>query len=59
MNCDQSEGAYWKAKLTVANKEGRNDSETRMVEIGYFPCDCVRLINDKQLPEHPASSNNK
>ncbi|WKY14280.1 hypothetical protein Q1695_000098 [Nippostrongylus brasiliensis] len=33
MNCDsQNEGAYWKAKLTIANKENRNDSEARMVE---------------------------
>lgn len=34
MNCEpQSEGAYWKAKLTIANKEGRNDTEARMVEV--------------------------
>lgn len=58
MNCEpQSEGAYWKAKLTIANKEGRNDTEARMVEVGYFPCDCVQLIDDKRLPGRLASTN--
>ncbi|KAK6033360.1 RhoGAP domain protein, partial [Ostertagia ostertagi] len=59
MNCDQSENAYWKAKLTIANTEGRNDSEPRMLEVGYFPCDCVRIIDGKRLPDHLTSSNNK
>ncbi|KAK6034944.1 hypothetical protein COOONC_27550 [Cooperia oncophora] len=57
MNCDQSEDEYWKGKLTMANRKGPTDSDARMLEIGYFPCDCVRLIDDKRLLGHLSPSN--
>ncbi|RCN36409.1 hypothetical protein ANCCAN_17709 [Ancylostoma caninum] len=53
----QKEGVFWKAKLTIANRERRQDSEARMVEVGSFPSDCVRLIDDKRLPGRFSTSN--
>ncbi|KIH47191.1 variant SH3 domain protein [Ancylostoma duodenale] len=53
----QKEGVFWKAKLTIANRERGQDSEARMVEVGSFPSDCVRLIDDKRLPGRFSTSN--
>ncbi|PIO68452.1 RhoGAP domain protein [Teladorsagia circumcincta] len=47
MNCDQNENTYWKAKLTIANTEGRNDPEPRMLEVREEFCDDLGI---RQLP---------
>ncbi|VDM58324.1 unnamed protein product [Angiostrongylus costaricensis] len=60
MNCgQQNDVTYWKAKLTIARKDDDDKTENRMVEVGYFPSDCVRLIDDKRLPEHLSSPRNR
>ncbi|KJH40753.1 RhoGAP domain protein [Dictyocaulus viviparus] len=57
MNCrKENDVTYWKAKLTIANRANDNKSENRMVEVGYFPCDCVRLIDEKRIRDHVPSS---
>ncbi|KAJ1359719.1 Functions as a GTPase-activating protein (GAP) for ced- 10 rac-1 and CDC42 [Parelaphostrongylus tenuis] len=59
MNCgEQNDVTYWKAKLTIATKvddDKTDKGENRMVEVGYFPSDCVRLIDDKRLPDYLSS----
>ncbi|ETN80552.1 variant SH3 domain protein [Necator americanus] len=45
----QRESAFWKAKLTIANRGRNQDSHAKMVEVGSFPSDCVHLIDDRRV----------
>ncbi|CAZ65502.1 GTPase-activating protein rrc-1 [Caenorhabditis elegans] len=59
-----SEQTFWKAKLTISNQKIVDPQNARLgFEIGYFPRDCVMLIDDKRLPnplnnEQKASTRN-
>lgn len=46
-----NEQTFWKAKLTISNQKIVDPQNARLgFEIGYFPRDCVMLIDDKRLP---------
>uniref|UniRef100_A0A1I7U0F0 GTPase-activating protein rrc-1 n=1 Tax=Caenorhabditis tropicalis TaxID=1561998 RepID=A0A1I7U0F0_9PELO len=46
-----NEQTFWKAKLTISNQKIVDPHNARLgFEIGYFPRDCVMLIDDKRLP---------
>ncbi|CAB3400553.1 unnamed protein product [Caenorhabditis bovis] len=55
----QNDVTYWKAKLTISGQKSQNAHNPRLgFEIGYFPSDCVTLIDDKRL-SNPISSDRK
>ncbi|PIC16132.1 hypothetical protein B9Z55_022841 [Caenorhabditis nigoni] len=56
-----NEQTFWKAKLTISNQkivDPQNGGHLGF-EIGYFPRDCVMLIDDKRLPNHPLNTEPK
>ncbi|CAI5455097.1 unnamed protein product [Caenorhabditis angaria] len=56
---NQDEKSFWKAKLTISNQKCVDPQNPRLgFEIGYFPSDCVMLIDDKRLP-NPSNSERK
>ncbi|CAD6190575.1 unnamed protein product [Caenorhabditis auriculariae] len=46
----QNEVIHWKAKLTISNRKVSDNPDRQGFEVGYFPSDCVMLIDDKQMP---------
>uniref|UniRef100_A0A8R1HTC9 GTPase-activating protein rrc-1 n=2 Tax=Caenorhabditis japonica TaxID=281687 RepID=A0A8R1HTC9_CAEJA len=54
-----NEQTFWKAKLTISNQKIVDPQNARLgFEIGYFPRDCVMLIDDKRLP-NPLNNDRK
>ncbi|UMM39678.1 hypothetical protein L5515_016621 [Caenorhabditis briggsae] len=54
-----NEQTFWKAKLTISNQKIVDPQNGHLgFEIGYFPRDCVMLIDDKRLP-NPLNSEPK